>query len=433
MLRLSHSIFHRRGSFNHPFDTTRSKFDGLETSSLRKLPNELIINIVDLLPVESAVAFSISCRHILSIIGTQYLVDLNPGFLLYADPSSFPTNRCRFLNLLERDLQGHVFCDDCKKLHSIDHVLKYMRFNGGLPCRKQYLDDQLPCWKERGRFGLFERSREEELSLTALQIIVKLYYRCRSYSNLLKIFPGYTTPRSYSKYYKSAHDHFPTVEQSKVSARIVAGSILLRRQWVFVYQPPESYPILGTPRFYNVNFTICLHFSYSTVNRFCGFNDRLHVEYWADHNDHRNWTGMIQCKHCHTDFRIDFKSMGKQCSAMFVTKWVDLGDCRSVQDEKWSTYTELTVRGRLEPGPPLGPPWIISQVKFPKGSVCAGFEGNDYSDFQFDAVYSTVERRRLLWAARLFFLRHGVAPESMLSREGQYPIPSGLTPDHQCF
>jgi hypothetical protein len=68
-----------------------------------------------------------------------------------------------------------------------------------------------------------------------------------------------------------------------------------------------------------------------------------------------------QCNHCATEFRIDFKTFEGYGSAMFVTKWQDLGDG---EDEKWQSQL-VGLDGRTN-----------TLVPFEAGSICKAFEEN---------------------------------------------------------
>jgi len=55
---------------------TRPRTNALESSVVSKLPPELIIRIVEFLPLASIVSFCLSCRPIYFILGTEYLETL---------------------------------------------------------------------------------------------------------------------------------------------------------------------------------------------------------------------------------------------------------------------------------------------------------------------------------------------------------------------
>jgi hypothetical protein len=89
--------------------------NALENSLWAKLPTELLQQIANDLPVVSAASFSLSCRHIYLLTGTQYLENL----------ATSDHETLVFLKLLERDLQNQIVCNSCRKLHRIQDAEKY--------------------------------------------------------------------------------------------------------------------------------------------------------------------------------------------------------------------------------------------------------------------------------------------------------------------
>jgi hypothetical protein len=90
---------------------------------------------------------------------------------------------------------------------------------------------------------------------------------------------------------------------------------------------------------------------------------------------HKNDHGVMRCDNCYTEFRVDFKSYGSDYNAMFVTRWLDLGDGCDPTDVKW--------KSRIRPG------YMPAKVKFQRGSICSRFEGRLDSEFVFDAHMDT--------------------------------------------
>jgi hypothetical protein len=115
-----------------------------DSSTLSKLPPELILYIEHFLPLESALSFSICCWPIYFLFGTQYLKALEKSHW----------DRYEFLKLLERELPDHIVCYHCKKLHAIvqaprrlySHRWYYRQFGSLNPFRTD-----APCWEEIDR------------------------------------------------------------------------------------------------------------------------------------------------------------------------------------------------------------------------------------------------------------------------------------------
>jgi hypothetical protein len=97
---------------------------------------------------------------------------------------------------------------------------------------------------------------------------------------------------------------------------------------------------------------------------------------------------MNGCRECTTEFRVDFKSLGGDRSALFVTRWMHLGDGRSPLDRTWRSHVDQPT------DPPVG-------VEYEVGFIAAGFEGKEMNKFGFDTrfdfngVSTDRERRKL--------------------------------------
>ncbi|KFY33403.1 hypothetical protein V494_07652 [Pseudogymnoascus sp. VKM F-4513 (FW-928)] len=164
--------------------------------------------------------------------------------------------------------------------------------------------------------------------------------------------------------HKTIHDTSDAFVELRTSkARIRNGSLLLRDQRVFMFSAPLRPPLTVDGR-----FEFCRHNVFTNLDDlgFC----RIHVPSPDEINDYVSKEGVIYCKYCHTEIRIDFKSYGKARTAMFVTRWMDVGEGRDVDDVKW----KFRLASRTE--------W--EEVSFARGSICAAFEGTD--DFRFDSL-----------------------------------------------
>ncbi|KAF7950368.1 hypothetical protein EAE96_007655 [Botrytis aclada] len=91
--------------------------DALKNSPLREVSNELLKLIAKHLTPASAASFSLSCRQIGLVIGTQYIDRLKTS----------KDDKVEFLSLLEHDLQDQVFCSLCGELHSIRNAKRYAK------------------------------------------------------------------------------------------------------------------------------------------------------------------------------------------------------------------------------------------------------------------------------------------------------------------
>lgn len=146
--------------------------NALENSLLAKLPTELLQQIANDLPVASAASFSLSCRHIHLLIGTQYLENLVT--------SSHET--LVFLKLVEHDLQNHIVCNSCRKLHRIQDARKYTE-NG-----QRVWPVVVPDCLSDDRDAMVTLFIHENFSTTVFKMAMKHYHydpRSRQLLNLL--------------------------------------------------------------------------------------------------------------------------------------------------------------------------------------------------------------------------------------------------------
>jgi hypothetical protein len=327
----------------------------LESSVLGKLPLELIIHIARFLLPDSAPSFSLCCRPIYFILGTQYLKALEENEQL---------DRYKFLTLLERDLPNHIACYYCKKLHAINKAHRHLhphRYYSGAGC-------YLSCWEAdlELAIGLCGRGN---FSFTVFQMAMKFHRQGLDCSKLLNLL----------SYKTKTHFRHGYVEQCTASAQIVAGSLFIREQRIFMTPSTQPIPIPWGP-----NFIICPHLQFISVEGFNRYWDIIQIAHRDEPRNYKNGEGIIQCKYCLTEFRIDFKSFGGCGNAMFVTRWHDLGEGRSPLDHKWQSH----IYGRTGGGKLL--------VEFDRGSLCAAFEQKEHFSFEFDSLLTSQNEKELL-------------------------------------
>jgi hypothetical protein len=199
----------------------------IESLALSKLPPELIRHIASFLPLESASSFSICCRPIYFILGTQYLKVLEKRYC----------HRHELLKLLERELPNHIVYYHCKKLHAIDraprhlysHRWYYRQFGSLNPFRT---DRQLPCWEEVDRI-ITAFMFHQDFSFSLFQMTMKCYIQDLDYSKLLNLL-------SYKTFTSRP---FGLVKQCWWWARIVGCSWLTQEQTIFMLPPAQPITI----------------------------------------------------------------------------------------------------------------------------------------------------------------------------------------------
>ncbi|KAJ8063034.1 hypothetical protein OCU04_008278 [Sclerotinia nivalis] len=106
--------FYRNLAPSRP-DPMPDPLDAISNSLLSRLPREILQQVASHLPLSSAVSFSLSCRHIALVIGTQYIDNLRNSH----------HDKLKFLKLLERYFPDQIVCDSCGKFHKIQNAEKY--------------------------------------------------------------------------------------------------------------------------------------------------------------------------------------------------------------------------------------------------------------------------------------------------------------------
>lgn len=167
------------------------------------------------------------------------------------------------------------------------------------------------------------------------------------------------------------------VELHKAEARIRHGCLFVREQKVYMIPASQK-----TPLPWYGGFGICRHIP---------FMEMSHLYWWgirvpqADEIDgYENKHGIIYCQHCHTEFSIDFKSYGKAGNALFITRWIDLGQGREANDFKRRIRLNGTERWK--------------KVTYQRGSICDAFEQN--AEFKFNSLLTEQDEKELCTRCR---------------------------------
>jgi hypothetical protein len=280
----------------------------LKSSVLGTLPNEIILQIISFLPPESAASFSLCCLQIYSRLGRECLKSLEEE----------PSDRFKFLAILEREHSEYMLCYYCKKLHKIclpEQYLLYWTPDIFQTCAGKLL----LCWKEENRHWGY---LHPDFSFAVVQMAMKRYHQGRDYSDLLKGLSRNARSR------QTGRDFW----QHKSLARIIDGSFLYREQF-----------ILGTPRSeLNERFDsiqICPHIR-------IGYGDTTAMIGCTPLEP--QW--IRQCKYCLTEFQIDFTEVEESGPVVVITKWMDLGSGCSPDDPLLRTKIGEGGRVWYDPG-----------------------------------------------------------------------------------
>ncbi|KAH7360436.1 hypothetical protein BKA65DRAFT_493125 [Rhexocercosporidium sp. MPI-PUGE-AT-0058] len=315
-------------------------------SPIKRLPPELMLLIVDYGSVVSGASLSLTCHSFYICLRERCLDSLKK-----AGHSTIH----EFLSCLERDLPTHVACPYCVQLHPISIAEKYhpLSRTDSRPNRPW-----LACCHMELTSGL-AKGTYVEFSSIIFHMAMKAYRQSRETTQLLRLLSCET---------KKLLD-WGFVEQRTAEARIQDGSLLLREQRVFMVPSSEAIPL---PWCGGIN--ICPHIRFVTMRTLHVYGIQIPCASQIENFENRQ--GLICCNHCYTEFRVDFKSYGKAGNAMFLTRWMDLGEGRNFNDHKFRS--RLSGIGETS--------W--AKVAFPRGSICASFEQKPEAAFKFDSLLS---------------------------------------------
>lgn len=306
-----------------------------EESPLAKLPTELLHQIVNNLPIVSAVSFSLSCRHIHFLIGTQYLQNL----------ATLPHETLLFLNLIERDILNQIVCNSCKKLHRMQDARKYTKSG------QKILQAEEPSCLFDDREAMVTQYIHENFSTTVFKMAMKHYhlfgYDTQS-RQLLNLLSGKFCTDAWGK----------LVRKHKADCRIRNGSL-------FTYKRISFHGTCTGPTGIerdSIRFWICPHLDLDSTGRSTSLRITTScppfLEKWSILSHCENstikkiswdiYSELQQCRYCRTAYKAGFKH-NNNCTIIFtITIWKDLG--QGPESEEWKAQFPLQDR-RLYPQP----------------------------------------------------------------------------------
>jgi hypothetical protein len=321
----------------------------LESSPFGRLPLELIFKIASDLPLESAASLSLTCFTLHSCLEKQYLQALKRADrrVIY-----------KFLHLLERDLPEHLLCQDCNAFQSIALAERHVR-------GQRVMELPLKCWLNDAS-NEFYAIVHPAFSSTIFRMAMKSHRLNKDSSDLIKLL----------SYDPVTVAEIGFVKQTSAIAKIKGDSLLIRDQQIFMVPSAHDFPIPWYEK-----LRVCRHIIFWSMR--CLYIDGIKVPHKADIGGHENKEGIIYCEYCYTEFQIDFKSYGEFGNAMFVTRWMDLGEGQDPDHYKWRSRLN-DFMGRVQ-----------REVTFQRGSICTSFEGIPHSDFKFDSLLATKDEHVL--------------------------------------
>ena len=271
--------------------------DALSSSILSEIPVDILVYIMDYLPSESAVAFSLSCMHLHYVLGTQH----------FSRVASSTEDTIALLNLLALDLPNQVVCTACKRLHHMKNLQRYnsTTYGSGSVVNK-YRSLRLPaCVTLDRNSNTF--SVTDLFGTTAFKMAVKRYHRQPECTELLKSMS--------SEAARIVYRH-RQVRLFREECRVVQGRLMHRLQSV---QVPRKRP------------------TSMTTDVTCDLPSEMictHVKFWK--SVHTIGAGVKRCQECRTEYRIDVRTYDGHGDAMLFTRWKDLG--YGPEGEVWAEH-----------------------------------------------------------------------------------------------
>ncbi|KFY90524.1 hypothetical protein V500_05155 [Pseudogymnoascus sp. VKM F-4518 (FW-2643)] len=336
----------------------------LQYSPFKELLIELFLLIASFLPLPAAASLTLICRSARIILGSQYL-DLLQG-RVHERREFFRLRRelSRFLQLLARDLPRHIACIQCVKLHSRTQK----QVHKATPCKKA----------DHKSFASLYIHPEFD-SITFL-LAMNLHRSDLDYSDQLSRLSGFgTIPRA---------DH---IQHWESTPRIVNGHFLLRNKTWLLFDAGVTETSMTT-----IDVCICRDWhkaptqatpltksdypkGYTELATQRPLTNKLscRASHWDNaflNSNCATCTGLFQCKFCPTEFQIGVGVSTENGVALTVTRWLDLGKGRSLEDRRYASHV-YGYEGR--------------PVRFKAGSIKAAYEGGDSEEKLVTPKYTT--------------------------------------------
>jgi hypothetical protein len=267
----------------------------LSASVLSEVPIDILWCIMDL-PAESAVAFSLSCIPLYCSLGTQHFTRVNTS----------SQNKLALLNRLALDLPNHIVCFSCERLHNMENLCRYnsSTYGAGSTVR-QYDTLRLPaCVSQDRKLGTWMVTTV--YGTTAFKMAIKRSQNLPECTNLLDIMSRATPKTIKESIY---------VRQFREECRVVQGCLMHRLQSVHILRKNSTGPLFEHDQSFEI---ICQHT-------------------WLGVGGVKIESGVVRrCQNCRTEYRIDFKYYENHGSAVFFTRWKDLGP--GPESEVWMQH-----------------------------------------------------------------------------------------------
>ncbi|KUJ12494.1 uncharacterized protein LY89DRAFT_722097 [Mollisia scopiformis] len=325
--------------------------NALENSVLARLPTELLQQIANDLPLASAVSFSLSCRHVYLLLGTQYLENLATA--------TCDHERLVFLNLLECDLPSQIVCTPCRKLHEIKNAKKYMEGSGW---RELELDCLGSDWE-----AMVTDYIHDNFSSTVFKMTMK-HHRNFGFDARTRQLLDLLSEKTSSLPWCAGS----LVREYEVRCRIKNSSLFTEKRVTF-------FGICRDFERHSTEFWICPHLRCESImgtlwiETSC--SDLLLQEWSVKLRCGENicWE-LFRCRYCLTEYQASVKHEVDCTMKLTITVWKDLG--QGPDFEEWKAHLFFD--------------WLsIPQLDaFSEEDIASVFQGGDYSAQFLGPVYA---------------------------------------------
>jgi hypothetical protein len=331
--------------------------NALGFSPFAQVSLEVVFEILDYLPPEAAQGFALTCRQFYFALGTQPLKKAQIGEVMGC--------QSKFLYFLERDCPDHIYCYYCSKLHSMDKAHWHtpsLRAKAGKGTPDTIHAYGSPSCLQANCENYFYL--HPNFTFVVFQMAMKRYRQGRDCSTLLQLL-------SYPTITGWIHECF---QQSAHEVRISKkGKLIYRQQQRFKLPRDASISIPWA-----VCARVCPHFSLASMESFKLNKATLRLP------DGKIEGNLIQCRSCRTEFRVDHVKYGLSATVFFITKWLDLGEGRTPNEDAWRNHVLDSIY-RLRPG----------RIKFPRGSIFRAFEREEPFRFKPQDLFTGEDKKAL--------------------------------------
>jgi hypothetical protein len=186
--------------------------------------------------------------------------------------------------------------------------------------------------------------------------------------------------------------------QTDASCRVVDGSLLFRQQHRFIVHRYNYLSLIP-----DMKTMICPHAkelyavteytaSHTPTHKMVHTPGSVDVDRsptvagcdscaYRSQRDEGNWSGLIRCRGCATEFRVDAFATVNGGRAFVLNRWKDLGEGKGVEDPVWQAH--LRERG------------VVPEGRKEGTSICERFEGSGWQG-GLESLVTPKEMKRMM-------------------------------------